>query len=84
MSDITLPNGTEITFDFEKITIEEYRSLFEKDTNDERGDVILGKVAGIKVDPKKISARSFMILKEAFWKKAANPLADPNSQSASS
>jgi hypothetical protein len=81
MSDVTLPDGQEITFDFDRISIQEYRKLFEQDTTDEEGDVILGKVAAIKVDAKKMGARSFMILKEAFWKRAANPLSDPNSPS---
>jgi hypothetical protein len=81
MSDVTLPDGQEITFDFDRISIDEYRKLFDKDTTDKEGDEILGKVAAIKVDAKKMGARSFMILKEAFWKRAANPLSDPNSPS---
>jgi hypothetical protein len=83
MPDVVLPNGQEITFDFDKITIKEYRKLFDKDTTDTEGDAILSKVAGIKVNDD-TPARTFMLLKEAFWKRAANPLTDPNSQSASS
>ena len=55
--DVKLPNGQEITFDFDRITIKEHRKLFDKDTTDEEGDAILAKVANIKLEAEKIGVK---------------------------
>lgn len=78
MADVTLKDR-EIVIDLEKITIKEFRSLFDDKQADEVGDQILARVCGLTVD--EISGLSFTEYKrltKAFFRKAREPLADPN------
>lgn len=78
MADVVL-SGREITFDLEKMTIKEFRELFDPNQSDEKGDEIIARVSGMTADD--ISALSFVDYKKlskAFFKKAKEPLADPN------
>lgn len=84
MADVTLSDGREITFDLNKVTIREYRALFNAQQPDEDEYATLAKAAGMK--PEAVSALGFEDWRQfgkAFFRKAQEPLADPNSQSAS-
>ena len=50
MADITLSDGREITFDFTKLTLKEYRALFDKAQAVDDEDTIVARVCGIEID----------------------------------
>ena len=84
MADITLSDGREITFDLFKITFGEWKGLFDPEESDQESDTKIARCAGLTYeellalplpDSKRLSA--------AFFKRAREPLADPNSLSAS-
>ena len=78
MTDVVL-SGREITFDLEKMTIKEFRELFDNNQPDSKGDEVMARVSGMTVE--EIEALSFNEYKKfskAFFKKAKEPLADPN------
>lgn len=78
MADITLSDGKEINFDLDKITIKEYRGLFET-SQDEEDYSTIAKASGLK--PEEIAGLSYndwRRLTRAFFKKASEPLEDPN------
>jgi len=54
---IKLSDGTKITIDLSKITISEYRSLYDVEQSAEDGDAILGKACGLTGD--EVGALSF-------------------------
>jgi hypothetical protein len=79
MSDVTLADGREIEFDLSKITIEEYRALFDPTQPNEEEYEILAKCARLKADEvRKLSLADWKRFGGAFFKKAREPLADPN------
>jgi hypothetical protein len=79
MTDITLSNGTEITFDLNKITRREYLSLLDPQQDEEESYKAIEKTCDLSAqeigDLGQEDFRRFML---AFWKKAREPLADPN------
>jgi hypothetical protein len=78
MADVTLKDR-EIVIDLEKITIKEFRSLFDENQSDEIGDQILSRVCGLTVDEiAGLSFTEYKRLTKAFFRKAREPLADPN------
>ena len=84
MADIILSDGREIVLDLNKISIKEYRALFDPDQPEEEEYAILAKVCNLK--PENISALGYddwRKLIRAFFDKARQPLADPNLPSAS-
>ena len=86
MSDLTLSNGKEITFDFNKITFRDWRGLFDKDEPDEVSDEKIARVGGLAINELlDLSYVDHQIYMRAFWTRAREPLADPkNSPSAPS
>jgi hypothetical protein len=80
MADITLSDGREITFDLKKVSLKEYRALFDPKQPRETEDATISKVSGLTVDeyvdlPLEDSKR----LVVAFIKRAQKPVgADPN------
>ena len=77
--DFVLSDGTEIHFDFSKITVAEWRSMFDREQPEEEEDKVIAKVAGL--EPDKIPQLSFVEwrkLATAFFKASANPVdSDP-------
>lgn len=85
MSDVTLSDGREITFDLNKITYREYRKIFDEKENEKESDEKIARVCGLSYEdydslPLLDHRRVFL----AFFKKAAEPMSDPNSPSAPS
>lgn len=79
MADLTLSDGRDITFDLSAYTVREYRSLFNRDQAAEEGDEIVGRAAGLTVDEVGSLAHvDYKRLLTAFFKRASEPLADPN------
>jgi hypothetical protein len=76
--DFVFDDGTEVIFDFTKITVQEWRD-FGTRNDKEAEDALMAKVGGF--DPKKIPSANFVEnhkLLRAFFDKAANPLDDPS------
>jgi hypothetical protein len=84
MPDFTLPNGREITFDLDAITLEEYRALLSPKQDKTEEDDIMSRACGLTVDEyHKLPHRTWRRLCKAFFEYAMGPLADPNSASES-
>lgn len=84
MTDHIMGDGREIVFDLSKISIREYRALFDTGQPEEDEYRTLAKATGLSA--KEIGDLSFpewRKLYRAFLEKCAQPLADPNSASAS-
>jgi hypothetical protein len=75
--DVVLADGREVTFDLTKLTIKEYRRLFDKTQTPEEEDAILSKLAGLEAeDVAELSFIDYHKFINAFFKRAANPLSD--------
>ena len=85
MADITLKNGRELTLDLYAVSMREYRALLDREQPAEEGDAILGKAFGLTAaEVSDLPQPEWRRLVAAFFKAAREPLADPNSASASS
>lgn len=85
MADVKLSNGKEITIDLYKINIKEYENMFDKDVSDEAKRALMCKTFNISVEEfEALPMPDGLQLQKAFWKRSQEPLADPNSESASS
>ena len=84
MADITLSDGREITFDLNKISIKEYRALFKPEQPDTEEYKLLARVSGLTADEVgNLGYDDWRRFARAFFEKAREPLADPNSAGAS-
>ena len=78
MADITLSDGREITLDFTKLTLKEYRALFDKAQAVDDEDTIVARVCGIEIDEyQSLSYADWKRLLQAFFKRSREPV-DPN------
>lgn len=78
-ADLVLADGRPVTLDLGKISIREYRALFDKTQTRDDEDATMAKVAGMTVDELlDLPQPDYRRLTTAFMKKAAAPLADPN------
>jgi len=85
MPDVTLSDGREITFDLHKISRRQYSELVSGKLTNDQDDALVGATCGLT--PEQVSGLPFpdwRRLAQAFFKKAREPLADPNSVSAPS
>lgn len=79
MADVTLSDGREIEFDLSKLTIKEYRSLFDPSQPEEDEYGILGRVSGLSAEEiEELPLLEWKRFYGGFLKKAREPLADPN------
>lgn len=46
----TLSDGTEVKFDFSKVTRKEYRSIFDPSQVDNEGDAVITKITGLTLE----------------------------------
>lgn len=84
MSEITLGDGRSLTVDLYKISINDYRTILKKETTPDEEDEILGKAVGLSGDEvRELPYPDYRLLTKSFFDAARNPLADPNSESAS-
>lgn len=78
MSDLVLPDGSEITFDLRAITTREYLGMFDSSKSESSSDETLAKVSGMKLET--LLDKPFEDYKRilaAFFKKANAPLETP-------
>ena len=74
---VTLSDGRTVTYDLGRLTLREYRSLFEPSQPDADADAILSKVTGLD-DIGSLPYLDWRRLMQGFFKAAREPLADPN------
>jgi hypothetical protein len=83
-ADVTLHDGKEITFDFYKINISDWRTLFDDgaETTKEFAEKV-GRVCNLTADElSTLPFPDYRLLMNTFWKRSQDPLTDPkNSQS---
>lgn len=78
MADVTIKDE-EITIDLEQLTIAEYRKFAQGSMLDDQDDELLARVTGKTVDwVRGLSQPSYRRLLAAFFRKARDPLSDPN------
>lgn len=79
MADITLSDGREITIDLGKISVREWRALFDPKQPDADEYATVGRVAGLTAEQVAgLPLPEWQRLYRAILKKAQEPLADPN------
>ncbi len=80
MADITLSNGREITFDLTKLTLREYRGLFDRNQKQGDEDEVISRSAGMTLDEyQDLTLYDSKQIVVAFLKTARKPVGvDPN------
>lgn len=79
MADVTLSTGREIVIDLTKITLKQYRALFDKSQPQAEEDATIAACAGLTLDEYLgLIYPDFKRIAAAFFRKAREPLADPN------
>ncbi len=69
----------EIKIDLSRITIREYRSLFDQDKTDAQSDELVARACGITVgELLDLSQPDYRRLLKRFFETAREPLDDPN------
>lgn len=77
-TDITI-GDVDVVIDLEKLTITEYRKFASGGMLDDQDDELLARVVGQPVEwVRGLSQPNYRKLLRAFFKKASEPLADPN------
>lgn len=80
---VTLSTGREVVVDLHRVSLREYRALFEPG-NQENEDEIIARAAGMAVEELlDLPFPDYRRIVRAFFDSARDPLADPNSVSAS-
>ena len=84
MGEITLKDGKVITVDVSELTVSEWRSFISPKGTQEQEDEIVSKCSGLSTDEvKEIKQLDFRRIVKEIVRQIREPLADPNSQSAS-
>jgi len=79
MSDFTLADGREITFDLDKLTYGQWVGMFSPTESEERSDKTLARVSGLELkEVKALKILEYKRLLAALRKKVQEPLSDPN------
>jgi hypothetical protein len=79
MADFTTKSGIEINFDFEKITVAQYRAIFDPKSAVEMDDSIIEKVCGVDSGfILGLTVKENTRLFKAFVKSANTAIDDPN------
>ena len=69
----------EVQFDLDKLTVKEYRALFDKGTNKDYEDELLSRVTGISQEElASLTLKDYKRVFQNFVKAAVNPLSDPS------
>lgn len=75
---VTLSDGREIEFDLKKITLKEYKALFDPQQPDGDDYKIMAKITGMKPEEfEDINLYDTKLLWQGFFKVAKEPLANP-------
>ena len=84
MADVTLSDGTEITFDLMKITYRQWKGIWSPTESEEDTDATIAKAAGMTLEQYlDLPQPDWRALLFALHRKGTSPLSAPNSQRAS-
>jgi len=84
MKTVTLHDGRELTIDLYRVTMAEWRSLFDPKQAQAEEDAIVARILGIEADAlRSLPFPDFRKAMKAVLDVGSGPLDDPNSQSAS-
>ena len=79
MSDFTLSNGDEITFDLDKLTLHEWQGMKNPAFAQKEEYEIIAKICGIKADDiSKMTMGEYKRLFKKLMDKIRDPLSNPN------
>jgi hypothetical protein len=79
MADVILSDDKEITFDLSRMSIREYRGMFDPQEDDNKTDETLARVAGLTLDElQSLPYPDYRKLARAFFSRCRQPDADPN------
>lgn len=80
MSDLTLSDGKEITFDLTKLTHGQWKGLLRPHKDSEKEDEIIARVTGLTIkELDDLSEREYRRIADAFVKRVISPItSDPN------
>jgi hypothetical protein len=79
MADVTLSDGRELDINLNRITLREWRALFDTDQKPEDEDATLSKVVDLTVEEyQSLPYLDFRLVAQAIFTKAREPLASPN------
>jgi hypothetical protein len=83
MTDFTLSDGREITFDLSQISMAEYAALFDTTAPAEKDTAVIARVMGLTPEDylamqtsSTVSLKEWKQLHRAFFKKCREPLGD--------
>ncbi len=80
MADFTVSDGREIDIDLSKLTIKEWKSLFDPAQPDEDEFALIARVTGWEVkELENIKQPDYRLLMTAIVARSVNPVSDPNS-----
>ena len=79
MADFTLSDGRDVDIDLSKLTIKEWKSLFNPAQPDEDEFALIARVTGWEVkEIENILQPDYQKLMVALYARAQNPVSDPN------
>lgn len=79
MADLVLSDGRQITFDLSRMTIKEYRGLFDSSEDENKSDETVARVAGLTAEElQSLPYPDYKRMANRFFAKCREPLADPN------
>jgi hypothetical protein len=76
--DVKLSDGRELVCDLDRVTLAEYQAIFKSGEENNLTGVILKTYGLSDEDVTKISLLDYKKLTKEFFRKAGEPLADPN------
>ena len=84
MADVTLSDGTEITFDLMKVSYRQWKVIWDSGSSEDETNEHIARCAGMTADELlDLPQPDFKLLIHALHRKGTQPLAVPNSQRAS-
>lgn len=84
IADLTLSDGTEITFDLTKVTYKQWKGVWNPREADEDSDATIARAAGLTLETlEALPLPDAKALVAAFRRRGTEPLAAPNSVRAS-
>jgi|WetSurMetagenome_2_1015567.scaffolds.fasta_scaffold98835_2 hypothetical protein len=79
MADLVLSDGKEITFDLSRMSIKEYRGLFDPQEDNDKSDETIARVGGMALDEfQALSFPDYRRVTAKFFARCREPLSDPN------
>ena len=79
MADVTLSDERQITLDLSKMTIREYRGMFDAQEDTDKSDAVLARVAGMTLEElQSLPYPDYRKIAKKFFARCREPESDPN------